>query len=79
MFLHGLIVPSHKLLLHQWQKVCICASSVKRFYWNIHLLILIFHPEDLGAGTPGPNNFCSSSTEGLLRTWQPGETNDPIN
>ncbi|XP_008643552.1 protein REVEILLE 6 isoform X5 [Zea mays] len=35
--------------------------------------------EDLGAGTPGSNNFCSSSTEGLPRTWQPGETNDPIN
>ncbi|XP_066332271.1 protein REVEILLE 6-like isoform X1 [Miscanthus floridulus] len=35
--------------------------------------------EDLGAGTPGPNIFCSSSTEGPPRTWQPGETNDQIN
>ncbi|KAG0534680.1 hypothetical protein BDA96_04G300100 [Sorghum bicolor] len=35
--------------------------------------------KDLGAGTPGPNNFCSSSTEGPPRTWQPGETNDQIN
>ncbi|CAD6249944.1 unnamed protein product [Miscanthus lutarioriparius] len=35
--------------------------------------------EDLGAGRPGPNNFCSSSTEGPPRTWQPGETNDQIN
>ncbi|XP_035822677.1 protein REVEILLE 6 isoform X6 [Zea mays] len=35
--------------------------------------------EDLGAGTLGPNNFCSSSTEGPPRTWQPGETNGPIN
>lgn len=51
----------------------------QRFCWNIPLIILIFHPEDLGAGTPGPNNFCSSSTEGPPRTWQPGETNDPIN
>ena len=56
-----------------------CASSVKMFCWNIPLLILIFHPEDLGAGRPGPNNFCSSSTEGPPRTWQPGETNDQIN
>ncbi|XP_008676883.1 protein REVEILLE 6 isoform X2 [Zea mays] len=35
--------------------------------------------KDLGAGTLGPNNFCSSSTEGPPRTWQPGETNGPIN
>ncbi|XP_066322231.1 protein REVEILLE 6-like isoform X5 [Miscanthus floridulus] len=35
--------------------------------------------KDLGAGRPGPNNFCSSSTEGPPRTWQPGETNDQIN
>ncbi|RCV07776.1 hypothetical protein SEVIR_1G277600v4 [Setaria viridis] len=35
--------------------------------------------EDLGPGTLGPNNFCSSSTEGPPRTWQPGETNDQIN
>jgi hypothetical protein len=51
----------------------------QRFCWNIPLIILIFHPEDLGAGTLGPNNFCSSSTEGPPRTWQPGETNGPIN
>ncbi|KAF0933253.1 hypothetical protein E2562_017047 [Oryza meyeriana var. granulata] len=35
--------------------------------------------EDLGAGAMGPNNFCSSSTEGPPRAWQPGETNDQIN
>ncbi|KAL6899481.1 hypothetical protein ACP4OV_006139 [Aristida adscensionis] len=32
-----------------------------------------------GAGTLGPNNFCSSSNEGPPRAWQPGETNDQIN
>ncbi|BAS80298.1 protein REVEILLE 6 [Oryza sativa Japonica Group] len=35
--------------------------------------------EDLGAGAMAPNNFCSSSTEGPARAWQPGETNDQIN
>jgi hypothetical protein len=35
--------------------------------------------EDLGPGTLGPNNFCSSSTEGPPRTCQPGEANDQIN
>ncbi|XP_062219911.1 protein REVEILLE 6-like isoform X1 [Phragmites australis] len=35
--------------------------------------------EDLGAGTMGPNNFCSSSSEGPPRAWQPGEANDQIN
>nr|BAD29385.1 myb family transcription factor-like [Oryza sativa Japonica Group] len=27
--------------------------------------------EDLGAGAMAPNNFCSSSTEGPARAWQP--------
>ncbi|XP_062219913.1 protein REVEILLE 6-like isoform X2 [Phragmites australis] len=35
--------------------------------------------KDLGAGTMGPNNFCSSSSEGPPRAWQPGEANDQIN
>ncbi|OEL29056.1 Protein REVEILLE 3 [Dichanthelium oligosanthes] len=35
--------------------------------------------EDLGPGTMAPNNFCSSSSEGPPRTWQPGEANDQIN
>ncbi|KAL5207732.1 hypothetical protein ABZP36_032167 [Zizania latifolia] len=35
--------------------------------------------KDLGAGAVGTNNFCSTSTEGPARAWQPGETNDQIN
>ncbi|XP_039854371.1 protein REVEILLE 6-like isoform X3 [Panicum virgatum] len=35
--------------------------------------------EDLGPGTLGPNNFCSSSNEVPPRTWQPGGANDRIN
>ncbi|KQK00782.1 protein REVEILLE 6 isoform X2 [Brachypodium distachyon] len=35
--------------------------------------------KDLGAGSMGPNIFCSSSSEGPPRAWQPGETNDQIN
>ncbi|KAK3158735.1 hypothetical protein QOZ80_2AG0140920 [Eleusine coracana subsp. coracana] len=35
--------------------------------------------EDLGARILGPNNFCSSSTEGPPRAWQPGGTTDQIN
>ena len=52
---------------------------MNRFCWNIPQLILIFHPEDLGPGTLGPNNFCSSSNEVPPRTWQPGGANDQIN
>ncbi|VAI48075.1 unnamed protein product [Triticum turgidum subsp. durum] len=35
--------------------------------------------KDLGAGSMGPNIFCSSSSEGPPRAWQSGETNDQIN
>ncbi|KAM3225904.1 hypothetical protein ACQJBY_058553 [Aegilops geniculata] len=38
-----------------------------------------FMKEDLGAGSMGPNIFCSSSSEGPPRAWQSGETNDQIN
>ncbi|KAG8071862.1 hypothetical protein GUJ93_ZPchr0006g44757 [Zizania palustris] len=43
------------------------------------ILVSSMVKEDLGAGAMGPNNFCSSSTEGPARAWQPGETNDQMN
>ncbi|KAG8044258.1 hypothetical protein GUJ93_ZPchr0136g33679 [Zizania palustris] len=43
------------------------------------ILVSSMVKEDLGAGAMGPNNFCSSSTEGPARVWQPGETNDQMN
>ncbi|CAM0944759.1 unnamed protein product [Alopecurus aequalis] len=35
--------------------------------------------KDLGAGSMDANIYCSSSSEGPPRAWQPGETNDQIN
>ncbi|KAL6633777.1 hypothetical protein ACP70R_026448 [Stipagrostis hirtigluma subsp. patula] len=43
------------------------------------ILPAVASPMAKGAGTVGPNNFCSSSNEGPPRAWQPGESNEQIN